>query len=167
MLEVIKNRRSIRKYTNQAIPKEKIEEILKAAMTAPSARNTKAWSFVVVQDKELIQKLAKMKAHAAFSFTAQAIIVLCSEDWKYWLQDLSIIIGYIYLEATNQGLGTCMVEAYDSETYDKTDAEEYVKNVLGISSEKRVLGFMPLGFADECREAHSEEEYDDKKIVWI
>lgn len=146
MLDIFKNRQSIREYSEKNVEDSKINEILHTCMSAPSARNTKAWKFIVVKDPERIKELSAMKPNSFFAKTAKAIIVLCSEEWKYWVEDASIVGAYIYLEATNQGLGTCWIQVKDSQTTDGQSAEEYVRKVLNIPSEIRVISFFPIGY---------------------
>lgn len=146
MLDVFKSRHSTREYTNQDVEDSKIKEILDACMLAPSARNTKAWKFIVVKDPQKIEKLSQMKEHSLFAKNAKVIIVVCSEEWKYWIEDASIIGAYIYLEATNQGLGTCWIQVRETETMDGKSAEEYVRKVLDIPNNIRVLSFFSIGY---------------------
>jgi len=166
MLDIIRKRRSVRHYLPQSIEQEKVDEILKSAMFAPSARHTQAWEFVVVRDKQTILKLASMKAHSQFAEGADVIIVICSKHFDYWLQDVSIVAAHIYLEAINQGLGTCCVEVFESKTYDKTDAEEYIRNVLDIPNDIHVFCLMPIGYPDPAFpfEEHQDSEFKQEKI---
>jgi nitroreductase len=164
MLAAIKKRRSIRLYQAKPVEKEKVKAILKAAMYSPSANHTRAWQFVVVTDKELIEKLAAMKPYSAHLKTAPVVIVVCSQDWKYWLEDASIAAENIYLEVTNQGLGTCWTQVRGSQTYGGSDAEEYVRKILSIPSNIRVLCLMPIGYPGEHLAEHSENEFEREKI---
>jgi nitroreductase len=167
MLDAIKRRRSIRAYTSQEVEDEKINEILKACMASPSARHERRWEFVVVKDAKTIQKLADMKIHSKFGKGANCIIVVCSEDWKYWLEDASIVAEHIYLEATNQGLGTCWVQVKDSSCENGADSESYVREILGIPSDVRVLCFFPIGYPALSLPEHGE--WDEEKVhreIW-
>lgn len=163
-LDVIINRRSIRSFVQKEVEVEKLEAIVAAAMYAPSARNTKAWEFVIVTDKGIIEKLGSMKPHSLHAKKAGALIVICSSEWLYWLEDVSIVAAHIMLESTHQGLGSCMVQAYMSMTSDGTDAEKYVKEILAIPTQIRVLGFVSIGYPDITATSHKESEIDKKKI---
>lgn len=164
MLKAIKQRRSHRQFLGKPVEDEKINEILKAVMFSPTARHTRAWEFVVVKNKKIRDDLAGMKLHSSFANQAPVIIVLVSPDWQYWLQDLSIIGEALYLETTNQGLGTCWIEVYNSKTYDQSDAEMYVKQVLGIPKDRRVLSFFPIGYPATKLPEHSDKEFEKSKI---
>ena len=65
LLEIMKNRRSVRRYTGEPIPEEFITKILQAGLLSPSAHNTKLWDFVVVRDKEMLKKLSEAKPMSA------------------------------------------------------------------------------------------------------
>jgi len=164
MLTAIRKRRSIRQFKNQKVPDSILEEILKAASFAPSARNTKAWEFIIIKNKETRDKLAQMKPHSTFANLAPVILILCSKDWDYWIEDLSIVVENIYLECTNQGLGTCCIQVRGCKTFDQTDCEEYVKNLLNIPKEYRILCIMPIGYPDEQMPEHSDDEFNKEKI---
>ena len=164
MLEVIKKRRSIRKYQSRPVEEEKIEAILRSAMYSPSARHTRVWEFIVVTDKKKIKKLGEMKPYSVHVKTAPVVIVVCSKEWQYWLEDASIVAENICLEATNQGLGTCWTQIRGSSTYDGGDPESYIREILDIPDEIRVLCMMPIGYPDEDLPEHQESEFEEKKI---
>jgi nitroreductase len=167
ILSVIKNRRSIRAYEPKPVEKEKIEAVLKSAMFAPSARHTRAWEFVVVSNPELIFQLGELKAGGEHVKQAPVVIAIVSDEHDHWLEDASIVATHIYLEATNQGLGTCWTHIHSSQTIDGDSCEEEVKKLLAITPNKRVLCLMPLGYPAEKKEPHTDEEYEEDKIKWV
>lgn len=161
---IFKKRRSIRQYTNRKVEDEKIQAILTGMMYAPSARATRAWEFIVVKDWEIIQRLGSMKIHAEHVKGAQVVIVICSREWKYWVEDASIIGAYIYLLVTSLGLATCWTQILDSTAMDDKSDEEYVRSVLNIPKGIRILNMMPIGYpADELPE-HTASEFKKEKI---
>ena len=166
MLEIIKKRRSIRKYQSKPVEKEKLNEVLKATMFAPSAHDEKPWEFIVVRDQKTKDLLANTKRWSYFVNQAPIVLILCSKEVKYWIENLAIVAENIYLEATNQGLGTCFVQIRGSQTYEGEDAEEHIKNFLSIPKNIRVLCMMPLGYPAEEKEQHSEQEFEKEKIHW-
>jgi nitroreductase len=163
-LTVIRKRRAVRKYQDRPVAKEKIEVILRSALFAPSARHTRGFELVVVTDKEKIEKLGAMKLHASHVKQAAAVMVFCSQDWQYWLEDASIVAEHIWLEAVHQGLASCWTQVRNSQADDGSDPEEYVRKILGIPEDIRVLCLMPLGFADESLPPHDEKEIEKEKI---
>jgi nitroreductase len=165
MLDVIKKRRSIRKYQDKEIEKERVEEILKAVMMAPSAHNGRPWRFWVVRDKERKEKLSQAQPYASFAAQAPIVLVIGSDKDRLWVEDCSLVAGLIYLEATNQGLGTCWIQIREMKTAEGKDTEEEVKKILGCPQKIHLLCMMPLGYPAETKPEHSEKEFERKKIV--
>jgi len=110
MQEII-NRRSIRSYRSDAVTEEQIEQILRAAMAAPSAGNQQPWEFIVVTERSLLTKITEVHPYSKMLHEAPAAIVVCGnlsreEHVDYWIQDCSAAVQNILLEATHQGLGS-------------------------------------------------------------
>ncbi len=163
MLNVITKRRSIRKFKNKNVEQEKIDEILKAAMFSPSGMHMRPWQFVVVRDREARKRLAKSTLFSAFAEYAPVVLVIGANGMPLWVEDCSIAAEAIYLEATNQGLGTCFIQILGSKTLLK-DSEDYVRNVIKAPKWFRVLCLMPVGYPAEEKEGHDDKEFDKKKI---
>jgi len=166
MLKAIRQRHSIRSYRNKLVEDEKIEEILKAAQFAPSANHRQPWEFVVVKDRETKQRLSQATPWGSFIAQSPVVIVVCSDEKKSreWLEDASIVGAHIYLEATNQGLGTCWVQVRGSVTADGVKSEVYVRRILGIPSSMRVVAIFPVGYPAEGKSEHINGEILSEKI---
>ena len=150
-LTAVGKRRSIRAFQPRSIPAEILQAILEAGIHAPSAGNLQPWHFLVVFNQELRQTLATM---AGDPFIAQppVIIVACTEAQRsaaiygergrslYCLQDVAAAVQNMLLAATAHGLGTCWVGAF---------SEEQVALALGISSSRRPVALIPLGYPAE------------------
>ncbi len=139
--EVLKSRRSIRRYKGTPVPRESIVKVLEAARVAPSAGHRQPWHFVVVEDEGARERLAGRSSWAA---VAPVMIVavadpVASPNW--YMNDIGIAFEHIVLAATSLGLGTCWM----GQT--RRDAE--VKEILGIPDELRVIAIIPLGEPDE------------------
>lgn len=165
MLNAIKKRRSIRQYLAKEVEKEKIDEILKAAMTAPSARNCRPWRFWLVRDKEKKEKLAQIQPWASFVARAPVVLVIGSEPDRLWIEDCSIVASLVYLEATNQGLGTCWVQVREMKTEKGKESEEAVKKIIGAPEEIRILCLLPLGYPQKFPPEYSGEIEKEKVSV--
>lgn len=168
MLEIIKKRRSIRKYQPKPVEDGKLNEILKAAMFAPSSMHRRPWEFIIVKDKPTKEKLSQATPYASFAKKAPLVLILCANQTSdpRWVEDLSIAAAHIYLEATNQGLGTCFIQIRDAKTPGGEGAEEYVRNLIKVPKRIRVLCLMPLGYPAEQKEEHSDLEFEKEKIHW-
>jgi len=141
--DIILARKSVRKYADRPVEKEKIVKCLEAARLAPSWENKQCWHFIVIRDKKVITKLAK-----GFNFWAKSapvFIVACGDPRRsgtrrgqdYYLVDVAIATEHLVLEAANLGLGTCWLGFFD---------EKEIKTLLGIPKEIRVVALTPLGY---------------------
>ena len=148
VFEAIRTRRSIRRYLDKPVEKEKLAKVLEAARLSPSAVNFQPWSFIVVTGKEQKEKLWQSYGSDWF-ISAPVIIVACAnldQAWKkfdgeeYWKVDLSIAIQDLILAAWEQGFGTCWVGAFH---------EEEAKQALGIPGNVRIVAMTPLGYPAE------------------
>jgi len=169
IIEAIRKRRSIRAFKDKPVEKEKIEAILKAAQFAPLANHQNPWHFWVVKNKEVLEKLAQSTPWGSFIAQAPvAIIVGADQDLSSeWLEDASIVGAHIYLETTNQGLGTCWVQARGAKTPHGEDSEEYIRNLLNISESFRLVAIFPIGYPNEKKAPHSDQDYRKDKIRLI
>jgi nitroreductase len=149
--EVIEKRRSIRKYKDTPIPKEKILQILESARIAPSAGHRQPWHFIVVENKETIKKLAKSDwaAEAPVMIVGLADLA-ASPNWC--INDLGIAFEHIILTATNLGIGTCWMG--------QTNREELVKNLLDIPDNYKVIAITPIGIPDETPKLKERKSLD-------
>jgi nitroreductase len=151
--DIIKTRRSIRKYKGTPVPRESLMKILEAARIAPSAGHRQPWHFVVVEDKETIEKLAGRSKWAA---EAPVMIVgladpVTSPSWS--LNDMGIAFEHIVLTATSLGLGTCWMG--------QTKRDSEVKELLGIPDELKVIALTPLGEPDEVKEPKARKSLEE------
>jgi nitroreductase len=148
VFEAINKRRSIRKYKNTTIEEDKLDKILEAARISPSAANRQEWKFIVVKNQDIRNKLVEAANGQKFVGEAPVTIVACSTESERimpcgqhaYTVDLSIAVSFMILEATELGLGTCWLGAYD---------EEAVKKILDIPKEIRVPAMFTLGYAEE------------------
>ncbi len=169
IVEAIRKRRSIRVFQDKPVEQEKIEAILGAAQFAPSANHKNPWQFWVVRDEEILEKLAQSTPWGSFIAQAPvAIVVGADQDLSSeWLEDASIVGAHIYLETTNQGLGTCWVQNRGAKTPHGEDSENYVKNLLNISENLRIVAIFPIGYPNEEKAPHSDQDYQKDKIHLI
>jgi len=145
VLEAIQQRYSVRQYRPQPVEPEKLERILEAARLAPSAGNRQEWRFVVVTDDQARQQLMEAASGQPFVGQAPVVIAACAETDEQVMPcgqpsypiDVAIALEHIALQATEEGLGTCWVGAFD---------EAAVKEVLDIPPAIRVVQLMPLGY---------------------
>jgi nitroreductase len=136
-LEAIRKRRSVRNYTGDPIPREDLEKIVNAGRLAASGNNRQPWDFIVVTDREMINKL---KVAARWMDKAGAIIaVVLDPTSRWWLEDGSAAVENMLIASTALGYGSCWLEGYT------LPLEEEFKKLLGVPDEKRLLTLVPIG----------------------
>lgn len=165
MIEAIRDRRSVRTYLKKEVEERKLKEILTAAMYAPTSWGMRAWEFVVVREKALKEALSRATAHSKFVKNAPVVVIICYDvsTGRRFREDSSIAAGHIWLEAVNQGLGTCFVQVADAGD-PPGRAEPYVKGLLDIPDGYRVQCMMPIGYPSRRLKPHSPKEYNKKKV---
>lgn len=167
MLDTLLNRRSCRKFKDMAVEQEKLEKILQAAQLAPSGKNTRPWEFVVVEEKETLQKLGGCrKPSQPFLPEAPLAIVVLADRQKTdtWIEDASIACTMIQLEAECLGLGSCWVQIRLRESNQEMSSEDYVRELLGIPEHMGVLSIIAIGYPENRPAAHTLEEVKQEKI---
>lgn len=163
MLEVLKVRRSIRKFKEKKIEKEKIEQLIKAVLLSPSSRNLRPWEFIIVDNKESLKKLSLSKEHGS-SFLKDAalgiVVIADSEKCNVWIEDCSIAAIILQLTAETINLGSCWIQIRERWHDTTITAEEYVKKVLDISDKYKVESIIAIGYPNEIRAAHDESQLE-------
>jgi len=155
-LEAIRKRRSVREYTGDAIPREDLEQIVDAARLAPTGWNRQPWDFIVITEKEMIQKL---KIVAQWMDKAGAIIaVVMDPSTRWWLEDGSAAVENILIASTALGYGSCWLEGYT------LPREEEFKKLLRVPEDKRLLTLVPIGVPVEWPTV--EKKSLDEVIHW-
>lgn len=153
LVEVLLKRRSIRKYKDAAVAEEKMERILQAALLAPSSRGKTPWEFVVVQDKAMLQEFGKCR-HPQQVFlpnTPAAIVVLGDTSvTDVWVEDCSITMTVMQLEAEQLGLGSCWIQIRNRQAQgEQQSSNDFIKERLHIPAQYDVLAILALGEPDE------------------
>ena len=119
LIDLMARRRSIRKYTEDDIPEEKLKRILQAALLAPTSRGKRPWFFYVIKDRSVLERLSKAKWHGANLLAGcnTAIAVFADSDLSdAWIEDSSIALAYMDLMAADQGVGSCWCDLLRSTT---------------------------------------------------
>lgn len=166
-MSLIQKRRSIRKFVQKPIEAEKIDIIIEAALRAPSSRGLNPWEFVVVTDRDLLEKLSDAKEHGSqFLKNAPLGIVVCADSDKcdVWVEDCSIASTFIFLASESLGLKSCWIQIRKRKHNDSKTSKEYVAEVLGIPSKLKVEAIIAIGYPDEAKHPHKKEELEYKKV---
>lgn len=162
--ELLIYRRSIRRYTDDPIDPEQVKMIIEAALMSPSSKSVRPWQFVVVEDKDMLDKLSHCKANYATSIASAPLAIVVAADTTKsdaWIEDASIAAVFMQLQAQDFGLGSCWVEVRERFGSDGLPAEEYVREALGIPEQFGVLCIITIGHKDEERKPINPE-----KLLW-
>lgn len=165
--ELIKNRRSMRKFTDEELTQEEVVTLMKAALMAPTSKRSNAWQFVVVDDKETLQKLSRCKEQASQFIADAALAVVVIADpmgSDVWIEDASIASIYLQLQAEDLGLGSCWVQVRERFAAPGVTSNEYVHDVLDIPLQLQVLSIIAIGHKGIERKPFNEEHLQWEKI---
>lgn len=162
--ELIKSRRSTRKFTDELLSSEEVEILLKAALMSPASKRANPWEFVVVEDKGMLQRLSLCKKQSSgfIAECALAVVVLGNPlKSDVWIEDASIASIYLQLQAEDLGLGSCWVQIRNRETANEQSSEEYVRELLNIPYYMQVLSVIAIGHKGQER-----KPFDDAHLQW-
>ena len=167
MIELLKQRCSVRKYTKKLIEAEKIEILKEALLLSPSSRNYTPWEFVFVQDKAILEELSMSKEHGSdFVKGAALAIVVCGDQSKsdIWVEDCTIASFVAHTTAASLGLGSCWVQIHHRMHSDHMTSNHYIKEILNLPDSIAVESIIAIGYPDEKPEPKTLEDLDFNKI---
>jgi nitroreductase len=166
-LKTIFSRKSVRHYINKDVSKEQLELIVKAGMAAPTAVNMQPWSFVIVKERETLDKLADALPYCKMLFEAPAAIVVCAvPEWsiaehpeKYSIIDCSAATQNILLAVESMGLGAVWTAAYP-----RPERMESVRKILDIPEKIIPLNVIPIGYP--TGEDKPKDKWKPDRLHW-
>lgn len=152
VLEAIHARTSIRSYQPQEVEDEKIEQLLRAAMAAPTATNKQPWAFIVIRDQEILNELSSTLPYTKMAKDAPLAIVVCGDlnkaisgaGMEYWVQDASAATENLLLAAQGLGLGAVWSGVYPME-----ERVKEVQKILLLPKDIIPLNVIPIGYPAE------------------
>ena len=165
--ELIKQRRSMRKFTPEELEQEQVVAIMKSALMSPTSKRSNSWQFILVDDKETLRKLALCKEQgAAFIADAALAVVVVADPLAsdVWIEDASVASIIIQLQAEDLGLGSCWVQVRERHTASGAPAGEYVSALLHIPAPLQVLSIIAIGQKGMERKPFNEEHLQWEKI---
>lgn len=161
-MDAILTRRSIRKYLPEPVSREMIEDILKAGMSAPSAGDEQPWHFIIIDRRELLEKISEMHPYAKMLKNAPAALLICADQnipkfRDFWVQDCSAASENMLLAAHDLGLGAVWVGVYPAE-----------KLVTGIRElfeiPEHVIPFSAIAIGHPAEEKTRRARYEVSRI---
>lgn len=166
-LELIRRRRSVRKYEPKSLGADKIDLLVEALLRSPTSMGKNPWEFVIVTDPDLLKKLSTAKPHGAgFLKNAAVGIVICADPQisDVWVEDASIATTFVHLAAASLDLGSCWIQIRERPHDDSQSAGEYTAGLLGLPEHLRVLSIVAVGYPDESKEGHPVEKLNFEKV---
>ncbi|MDI3526175.1 MAG: hypothetical protein PWR03_358 [Tenuifilum sp.] len=165
-LDNILSRKSVRNFTGEPVSNELLEELARAGMAAPSARNLQPWAFIIVTERSVLDALAEGLPYAKMLFEAPAAIVVCGDLSKsgdspqgYWVQDCSAATQNILLAAEAMGLGAVWTGVYP-----RDERVKVVKDTLHLPDHIIPLNVIPVGYPKG--EHHPKDKFTTENIHW-
>ena len=165
--DLIKSRRSMRKFTTEELTQEEVVTLLKAALMSPTSKRTNCWQFIAVDDKEILEKLSYCKESSASFIKDAALAIVVTADpmvSDVWIEDASIASIMIQLQAEDLGLGSCWVQLRERFTASGVPSNEYVHEVLDLPLQLQALSIIAIGYKGMERKPFDELHLQWEKI---
>ncbi len=169
IIDLMKTRRSIRKFQDKKIEEKKIEDLKQIALLSPTSKSKRGWEFIFVEDKEALKKLSEVKPHGGKMIADSSLTIVVAVDEKdndVWIEDGSAAVSYLHLACHEMGLGSCWVQIRNRKLdYEKgIDSGELVQEVLKIPTNKKVLAMLAVGYPAEEKELYDLNKLKKEKI---
>lgn len=167
LIQMLQDRRSVRKYTGERIPEEKVERILQAGLLSPTSHNSKPWEFIVVRDKETLKALSKCRVGSAKMLEgADAAIIVLGDPEKtdVWTEDCSIAMTNMHLMADSLSVGSCWIQGRLRDAEDGRPTEEYLRDILGFPENLKLEAVLSLGMPEGHPDGYSLDSLLTERI---
>ena len=167
MLELLQNRRSVRKFQDKPIEDEKIKLLTEALLRSPSSRSINPWEFIVIDNRDTIDQLSRCKKHGAgFLATAPFAVAILGDTSvsDTCIEDCSIAAITLQYAAESLDLKSCWCQVRLREHGDGKSAEEYVRELLGIPDHYLVEAIIGIGYPGEEKTPHPEGSLEWGKV---
>ena len=169
MLELLRNRRSVRKFQDKPVEEEKVQLLTEALVRSPSSRSINPWEFIILDDRVTIEALSRCKKHGAgFLVSAPLAIVILGDTTvsDTCIEDCSIAAITVQYAAESLGLKSCWCQVRLRAHNDEMSAEEYIREKLDIPERYLVEAVIGIGYPADEKEGHPEESLQREKVHW-
>lgn len=171
MLNKLARRRSIRKYTEEAITEEKLKKILSAGLLSPTSKNLRPWEFLVIQDRKSLDRLSDCRDKGAdmLKGAAAAIIVMADKTINdVWIEDCSIAMSNMHLTAADEGVGSCWIQVRNRISREEgKSAERFIKEMFELDEKFAVEAILSLGMPEKERSRLVIDEKLWEKVHYV
>ena len=165
LVEIVRKRRTVRKFDDREVSDEQIETLLELAMYAPNRLNRQPWHFVVVRNQELQKQFADVLRIHSYLETASVVVAVCAlpDRSPTWAMDVSAAIENMLIGATSMGIGSAWVGSPDTVMWSMF--EEAAHDSLAIPCDVRIVSLVALGYPAEEPSPHTKKErYNPLKV---
>lgn len=167
MIDLLLKRRSTRDFTTKIIEPEKRERLIQAALLSPTAKNLHSCEIIVIEDKNMLQKLSASKPHGGkfLENAAMGIVVIGNTDkTDVWVEDAAIAATNIQMEAESLELGSCWIQIRGRNYSNDKSAGEHIRELLKIPSNYDVVSIIALGYKASASIDYSLEDIDKSRV---
>ena len=168
MLETFLNRHSIRSFTGEAVPMEKLNQIIMAGLSSASSRAARPWELIVIRDKDKLIEMSgcRLKGSSRMLAGADAAIVVVGDEERsdVWIEDCSVVMANMHLMASALGVGSCWIQGRGREAIDGETTEDFLRRILQFPAECRLEAILALGMPDEELPARTPESLPFYKV---
>jgi nitroreductase len=167
LISLLQRRRSIRRFQERKIEPEKIDQLMEAALRAPTSMGHNPWEFVVATDEVVLERLSRAREHgSAFIKNAPLGIVVCADPDKstVWIEDAAIASIILHLTAASLGLGSCWIQIRERMHDGTKTAGAYLAEVLNLPENLKVLSMVAVGYPAEEMPGHGKETLPYEKV---
>ena len=168
--DLVQQRRSHRKFTDEEISPEELQLILRAALMSPTSKGQRAWQFAVVDDPLKIEQISDAKTQGSqFLKDAPLCIVVMGDPQANdcWIEDGSIAAYSMLLQAEDLGLGGCWVQMRGRGLTDGTTAQSVIQGILDLPENLEVLCVLGFGHKGMTRQPQNEErlKWENVRVI--
>ena len=169
LLEVMRSRRSVRRYTDEKISDEQLKKILSAALLAPSGHSKYPCEFIVVKNRELLEKMSHCRKGVAkmLDGAAAAVVVVADKNKSdTFVEDSCVAMMSMQLLAASLGIGNCWIQVRNREAEDDSSSENFLRGILNFPENFACQAILSLGFPAKPPKARELDKLNFEKISW-
>lgn len=166
-IDLLRKRRSIRRFQAKAVEPDKIKTLVEVAVRAPTSRGRNPWEFLVIDTPELLQKLAQAKQHGASLIAGAPLAIVVTADVSLsdvWIEDCAIAAILLQMAAVDLGLGSCWVQFRLRQYNNYLSSEEYIRSLLNLPSNRAVVCAVAIGYPAEEPAGHALDELPFSRV---
>ena len=169
MLEIMRSRRSVRRYTDEKLSDDQLKKIVSGALLAPSGHSKYPCEFIVVTNRELLEKMSHCRKGVAkmLEGAAAAIVVIADKDKSdTFVEDSCVAMMNMELVATSLGVGNCWIQVRNRDAEDDTPSENYLRGILNFPENFACQAILSLGYPAKTPRARELDKLNFDKISY-